>query len=78
MEKNVLLSGLSEEKYVTKILLNNYDYFHGNNTSYSCSLRADYLLPKNKTVYLKIEGEYVSWSKSLRNYQCSLSAGIVF
>lgn len=78
MDKDILLTGLSEEKYVTQILLNNYAYFHGNNTSYTGSLRADYLLPKNRTVYLKIEGAYASWSRSLENYRFSLSAGFVF
>ncbi|MDD2436009.1 MAG: hypothetical protein PHG27_04500 [Massilibacteroides sp.] len=78
IDREILLTGLSEERYVTQILRNNYAYLSENKTSCTCSLRADYTLPQNRTLYLKAEGNYASWVGNLTNYQYSLSAGIVF
>ncbi|WP_071145443.1 DUF6850 family outer membrane beta-barrel protein [Bacteroides ihuae] len=78
MKSTLILTNVPEESYVSKVLHCNYDYLSENYVSFNLSLRADYLLSGNKTLYFKTVGDYVSYSTDFYHSTLSVSAGIAF
>ncbi len=79
IEKKLLLTGLPEALSVSRTLHADYDYLSADRTGVNLTIRWDYILPKETTLYLKADWKYKRYNTGeLYSQNLEISAGVAF
>lgn len=78
LNKEWLMTDLPKASYVYGVYKDNYTYLTENSFSLKANVRSDYMFGSKYALFLKIEGEYASYTQALHYSNFSIACGFVF